>query len=290
MIDKQAILIIMHNNLWTLGKILKLLDSEYFDIFVHIDKKSEIEVEDVKNIILEKSKLFIYKNIDVRWADVSQIECELFLLEKSFNQGKYKYFHLISGVDMPIKKSKDIFNFFNNANEEFIHFESEIINKDKFEWINRYNILTKYRRTSIIAKIVNRLFVIFQQSFHIGRNLDRNYIKTGANWFSISNELSEFILKRKYYILEKYNRTISGDELFLQTEVYNSEFKDSVYNEKPYDFSNCMRLIDWNRGRPYTFRLNDFDELINSECMFARKFDENIDREIIEKLYEKLIK
>ena len=34
-----------------------------------------------------------------------------------------------------------------------------------------------------------------------------------------------------------------------------------------------MRYIDWDRGKPYTFTEEDFDEVINSECMFARKFD-----------------
>ncbi len=47
-----------------------------------------------------------------------------------------------------------------------------------------------------------------------------------------------------------------------------------------------MRKIDWERGRPYIFRKSDFDELISTNCMFARKFDEKIDNEIIEVLYK----
>jgi hypothetical protein len=45
-----------------------------------------------------------------------------------------------------------------------------------------------------------------------------------------------------------------------------------------------MRLIDWNRGTPYTYRLPDFDELMNSDCLFARKFDMNVDARIVEKI------
>ena len=44
-----------------------------------------------------------------------------------------------------------------------------------------------------------------------------------------------------------------------------------------------MRLIDWKRGRPYVFRLNDFDEIINSPAMFARKFSSD-EIEIVHKI------
>lgn len=47
-----------------------------------------------------------------------------------------------------------------------------------------------------------------------------------------------------------------------------------------------MRLIDWGRGRPYIFRSEDYEELINSPYLFARKFDENIDGQIIQRLYD----
>lgn len=49
-----------------------------------------------------------------------------------------------------------------------------------------------------------------------------------------------------------------------------------------------MRYIDWNRGNPYVWKINDYKELINSEYLFARKFDYNIDRYIVDKISEKL--
>ena len=46
-----------------------------------------------------------------------------------------------------------------------------------------------------------------------------------------------------------------------------------------------MHKVDWNRGNPYIYRIDDYDELIHSKCMFARKFDSNVDKKIIDKLY-----
>lgn len=282
--NKQAILIMVHNNLWTIEKILKLLDYEYFDIFIHIDKKSNLEIEDLEKIKLNKSNIFIYKNIDVRWADLSQVECELFLLNKSLKSGDYKYFHLISGADMPLKKAKEIFDFFDKYNKEFLH--THDISKETFDRINNYNIFTKYRRTSDIFLAINRLFVYLQKFLKINRHYDREYIKTGSNWFSITNNLAEYLVENTDNILEEYKYTISADEMFIQTMVHHSKFRRNVYGDIPNGFEDSMRYIDWNRGSPYTFRIDDLAELINSGCMFARKFDENVDNEIIEKLYE----
>ena len=49
-----------------------------------------------------------------------------------------------------------------------------------------------------------------------------------------------------------------------------------------------MRDIDWKRGRPYTRRNTDFDELMASDYLFARKFDEQIDDQIVYKIYMRL--
>ncbi|WP_338404754.1 hypothetical protein [Brachyspira hyodysenteriae] len=66
----------------------------------------------------------------------------------------------------------------------------------------------------------------------------------------------------------------------------NSEFKTKCINDD-------LRYIDWNRSigsHPHTFLSDDYD-LIKSNAkdnLFAHKFDENIDNEIIDKLYKDL--
>ena len=76
---------------------------------------------------------------------------------------------------------------------------------------------------------------------------------------------------------------INADESFVQTLIYNSDFRENLYYKKFDDnFESCMRLIDWKRGTPYVFHSEDFSEIKESEMMFVRKVDENIDKEIIE--------
>lgn len=47
-------------------------------------------------------------------------------------------------------------------------------------------------------------------------------------------------------------------------------------------------IIDWTRGNPYIFRSADFEQLMSSDRMFARKFDEKVDFDIVERIFEVL--
>ena len=47
----------------------------------------------------------------MRWGDVSVIEAEFRLFEEAANKDKYAYYHLLSGVDMPLKSQNEIHAF-----------------------------------------------------------------------------------------------------------------------------------------------------------------------------------
>ena len=76
------------------------------------------------------------------------------------------------------------------------------------------------------------------------------------------------------------------DEAFLQTFVTEKGIKQTC--------KSSMRRIDWERSpngkSPYVFRLDDYEMLINSGMNFGRKFDMDVDKEIINKIYNDFIK
>lgn len=69
-----------------------------------------------------------------------------------------------------------------------------------------------------------------------------------------------------------------ADELFLQTVIWNSPYRNTLYREDwDDDYRSCLRYIDWNRGRPYIFLISDKKELDSVDgFLFARKFDDKI--------------
>lgn len=115
---KHAFLIIAHSQYDILKVLVELLDHPNSDIFILIDKKSPLP----KNLICRFSTLHLLsKRIDIRWGDISQIKAELLLFKAALSFGGYSYYHLLSGVDLPIKPLNYIFDFFKrNDGKEFV--------------------------------------------------------------------------------------------------------------------------------------------------------------------------
>lgn len=281
--NRHAYLIMIHNNLPQFEILLQCLDYEKNDIYVHVDKKlKEFTPEKYKKII-KKGNLFILpKRINIKWGGFTQIECELELLKEATKRN-HSYYHLISGADMPLKNQNDIYNFFeNHYGMEFIHFDEKELRNEYRNRINKYYLFTG-KKKSIIKKIINKLFLLLQ--FKKNR-IDNNIVLgKGANWFTITDKLANYVLSYEKEIRKMYKYTLTADEMFLQTLVLNSEFKEKLYNQKfNDDYSSILYCIDWKRGNPYVYKEEDFNELMNSKMLFARKFDINIDKNIILKI------
>lgn len=66
------------------------------------------------------------------------------------------------------------------------------------------------------------------------------------------------------------------DELFFQTIVLNSPHAESVVNDD-------LRFIDWSgHPGPTVLRLEHLPQLLESEKLFARKFDESVDARVLD--------
>lgn len=103
-------------------------------------------------------------------------------------------------------------------------------------------------------------------------------IKKGANWFSITHDLAVYLLRQKN-IKKYFGNSLCADELVVQTLAYASPYRDNITGSN-------WRFIDWHRGNPYTFTSDDYSQLVESDRLFARKFDENVDLNIVEMLLE----
>jgi len=287
---KHAYLIIAHNNFEILKKQILMIDHIENDIYIHIDKKVKNFNFDYFKGLVKYSNVFFTKRIKVFWGHYSQIQCELILLKKAI-KNEYAHYHLLSGVDLPIKTQSYIHSFFEeHKDKEFIH----IINNN---WDNETNVYekrigkyylfvknykSKYFFIKIASKLLDYILVFIQNCLKINRLNQTNIeYKFGANWFSITHSFAEYVISQENWIKKTFSHSICGDEIFLQTLLNNSNFRENLVNKN-------MRLIDWERGvnsSPYTFKSEDFYEIINSDNLFARKFDTNVDEKIIDKVF-----
>ena len=139
--DKHAYLIMCHTNFHQLNILLELLDDERNDIYLHVDKKAKgFSLAEIKEHI-QKSKLIFVHPIKVSWGGDSQIKAEIRLLKEAVKT-KHQYYHLISGMDLPLKNQDDIHRFFNErCGTDFVAMERNNlhnINKQFMERLEYY--------------------------------------------------------------------------------------------------------------------------------------------------------
>ena len=292
---KHAYLIIAHNEFGVLQKLISLLDDPRNDIYVHVDKKAkDFSPDDFK---VNSAKLyFIKKRIDVHWGHISQVSTELLLFETAQKSGSYRYYHLLSGVDLPIKSQDYIHSFFEkNQGKEFVGYWQD--RDEEAEWcIKRYHFFMKYSKgynkyLQIVTAKLRRFITKYWFDLFGARDFPMQ-CKKGFNWVSITGDFCSYLLSRKKWIKKHFRYTFCPDEAYKHTILWNSPFKDNVYSlESPEEGS--VRKIDWGRGHmiaPYVWRTNDFEVLMNSDKLFARKFSSSVDKEIIDMIFQSLRK
>lgn len=276
-----------HNNWRILEKLLILLDDKRNDIYLHIDRKSDLM--DFSNKV-HNASLFVYHEIDVRWGDVSLIQVELYLFDAAYCKGGYLYYHLISGSDFPIKTQDEIHSFFyRNYPAEFIGFSSNMIFENR---VNKIHIFPRNQRMknkwcNKMLSLLRIIGVFLQDALNYNRCKLSEKLMIGPEWVSITESAVGLILSKKREIVRQYKYASCADEVYKQTIIGNSALFDNVY-DKTDDYNGCMRLIDWNKGSPYVFCSMDFEQLMSSNRMFARKFDEKIDFDIVENIFRLL--
>ena len=106
---KIAFLIMAHNNVELLNDFIQqILRYDKADIFVHVDKKAENMIPQIK----KAGRIHILKqHIDAAWGDYTQIEMIHLLLDEAYRFGEYDYYSLHSGVDMLIKPVNDLVEY-----------------------------------------------------------------------------------------------------------------------------------------------------------------------------------
>lgn len=293
--DRHAYLILAHKNFGQLRKLIELLDDPRNDIFVHVDAKAKNFRQESLDGATRHSRLIVLpQRFKVNWGGVSIMRSELALLKKATSESKYAYYHLLSGMDMPIKTQDEIHAFFNeHKGYEFINlWEFKKSTRSRF----RYYTIFPEGEGKFRTRIINHIFKGLQMAvgFRINRNIDFRF---GSQWFSITDSLARYVVEKENWLEKVFRHTSTCDEIFLPTLVAESPFRNRLYvpaavkNQKEVNMAN-MRFIDWTRGEsvrhPWVFRAGDMSLLESVPHLWARKFDETVDNNIINMIYNKL--
>lgn len=110
---RHAWLILTHGNFEILEKQLRFLDSENADFYIHADAKAAFDPERFR-AVPKKSRVTFVPRHRISWGHFAMVEAELELLRAAV-PGGYDYYHLLSGVDVPVKRARTLKIYFTRA-------------------------------------------------------------------------------------------------------------------------------------------------------------------------------
>lgn len=275
-------LILVHANSNQLRRLINRLRNENASIFIHVDLK--IELAQFEEYLNFKNIIFIKKRVRVRWGAYSMVEC----MVNSFKEilphfPQHQYVSVLSGQDYPLLPIEDMNQYLSlNQGKAFMEFYPVFT-----EWYEAIPRLEKYHLTnytfpgnSLLENILNKVLPRRKppkELTYVGR----------SQWFTITIEHIEYIvnfLESNSHIRRFFALTWGCDEIVFQSILYSSVYKNQLVN-------NNLRYIDWTEGSasPKILTINDAERLKNSGKFFARKFDINIDSQILDWIDDNLL-
>jgi hypothetical protein len=274
---KVAHLILAYKDPEQLDKLIDIMSIDEFTFFVHLDKK--IDYKNFAFISARSNVIFIKNRVEITWGSFSMNDAIIESFKEILIYDKFDNISVISSQHLPIKSPNEILNYLSD-NKDFQFFkcipystenswwklcESRILKYSLIEW----KIPGKYKIENIINKILPN------------RKLPKHHLIVGSpGCFCLTSDCVKYVVNEfeTNKDLKKFFKYVWGsDEFIFSTIIYNSKFKEKI--------NDCLVYVEFpdaKDGHSKVMQKSDYEKIIKSGKLFARKFDPNVDNEIIE--------
>jgi Core-2/I-Branching enzyme len=263
------------------GQLIRLvnrLNTATASFFVHIDKQTDdaLYCEIVKGLS-HLSNVHFLKRHKCPWGGFGHVAATLEgIAEIITTDTRFDYSILLTGQDYPIKLNSHINAFFEEHQGKLF---LEFFPLPHDAWQNR----GMDRIEAWHWRVFNR-HICFSpgRNFPIKRQFPKGFRPFGgSSYWCLPRECIEYL-----YCLTTQNQALVNffkhvdvpDELVFQTIILNSRFEQMVVNDN-------LRHIEWKElhaGSPSILDKSDFEKLVVSPKLFARKFDVTVDAEVLD--------
>ncbi len=282
----KAYIILAHKNPAQVYRLIQKLDDGKSVFFVHIDKRNADE--QFKNLSFLQNKVRFVKRTKTDWGTYGLVIATLNALKEIKKSDEhFKHIILLSGQDYPIKSNSFIDDFFKHSQHSLFIEYFKIPNHEKWKprgglyRVDRYYLGNRlYQKYS--AKMLNFLLVYISR---LKRKLPKNLVPfAGSQWWILDmyavNYILGFIDKNPGYILF-HRHTFAADEIFFQTILLNAQ-DEQLQKNISTDNKRFLSWEDTTNAHPDVLTKKHITALRNSQALFARKFDAEIDNEIFD--------
>lgn len=281
----------------------KLTSNKNFDIYIHVDKKAEIEPFR-KQLHKNPQVHFIENRMKVYWGGYNAIEATYELLRTALRSDRnYDYFVLLQNLDYPVRSNEYIEAFFEkNKGTEFIR-GCKIARTKDWHYARKYKIYNKRdddfytTRHSKARKILHDILLALQSIRTIGFNgvIKENNkafdIYYGAAQWAVTRDCARYMIEfeKSHPGFNKIMRHVQfPDEEYFHTVVHNSEFK---YKCVKYDEPEQRWLVNWRNLHYFefpkevtVFEEKDFEKIMKQDTLFVRKVKSGMSDRLMDRI------
>jgi len=281
----------------------KLMRCEDFDMYVHVDRKSDIgqfsaALSGIPRVYFNDERIEVY------WGGFNAVKATVALLRQAMGSERhYDYFVTLQNFDYPIRSNEDIISFFDSHGDtEFIR-GCPIARTKDWHYARKYKIynqrdndfyLKKHSKARMYARYAHMLLRSFGTFFsrgvicEAGQSYDIYY---GAAQWAVTRPLARHFLDF-YATHPKYNRVMAHiqfpDEEYFHTIAHNSPFK---YNCVKYDEPAKRWLVNWRNlhyfeypGSVSVLAEADYDKIMAEDALFIRKVRSGASDRLLDKI------
>lgn len=248
---------------------------------VHVDKKmGEQEIQALITEFSHLNNVYFMKPHSLTWGGWSLVDMELKAIQTLLSiNTDWEYFINLSGQDFPLHTQVTVKNFLSkNVGVNFIQTDFEDDNSQLHMILASYFIedLTGLKR--------------FDGRSSFKSLLPGMKLYSGSQWKMLHRSFCNDLFDNKNFddLVNYFKFSFVPDETFFPTLIMNSSYADSVFSSHLRFFEMDNSISDLLRSPKIITSVNADFILNTTEYLFARKFDETIDSDIISKLESKL--
>ena len=280
---KLAYILLLHNNIDHVRRLLARIYDPNFYYVVHIDSKSTDEYKNqvnqkigelYKRYAVKRPNVIVFNQYSITWGGPSMIYAtmeSMKVLHRDFPDD-WEYCINLSGADYPLRSNKEIV--------QELAVNAYLLGKKDISYVDMHlNDLRDNKPIKLgFAECDNYLYLAGWRP--LPRGID---IWSGSQWFIMHNSLCKFFMHDELLVpkfLRYIDNMLVSDELFFQTIIKASPFcHEIVHNNlrsiKWRDTAECFfdRIADSCGRHPDNFDSEDLPYLKNERtALFARKF------------------
>lgn len=281
-----------------------------------MDKKWDISAEQILEVSNISPNVYVCKTrISCALDTWSLVQATYELLKFAKINGKYSYFCFMSGQDYPINPISFIVEQLNQLYPKSL---IDCTPYDETNWVaSGFKRIRFIKMHNAVEKIVNTkmyqhvcMIPVYILEFGVTlvfgspiKRLRRSGCKLfgGSAWWILPWQIVDDVIDqidKNTDIVKAFRLKTTPEETFFQTIAMRSTLADMV-DLNPIDAvsQNCMTYAYFQdvdkkpTGHPYVFTIHELAKIkaLSSSFFFARKFDIEVDKEIINQIDSELL-